>query len=378
MTDYPTSRDRGTEETMEISLLGMINALLRQRRLLLALPLLLMAGFTVYAVFEREPSFTATARFIPEGASAPDVPASLARELGTGGEPGGSAAFYAELLTSRELLKSAAAETYIAEMEDGRVRGTLPEIYGIEAADSKEAREIAARRLKDRIETEVARGTRIVTLRVTQRYPELAEEIADRLLTLVDRFNRETRQSQATAELEYLSEREKEARDELREAESALRDFLQANRAFRSSPELVFEHDRLQREVTLRQELVTSLARSSDRAEMEQARNTPLITVVEGPEGSATRDPSSWVLTASVVGLLLGLVIVVVTAFVVEFFRRTREGTGRDHEEFEVLRRATASDLRHALAWAGRRRRPSPPGSGREVDTAETRRSDAG
>ena len=42
--------------------------------------------------------------------------------------------------------------------------------------------------------------------------------------------------------------------------------FLVENRQFSNSPQLIFEHDRLERQVTMRQELVTAMAQAYEQA----------------------------------------------------------------------------------------------------------------
>jgi len=95
---------------------------------------------------------------------------------------------------------------------------------------------------------------------------------------------RDTRQSQAAAERGFTEERMAEAQEELRAAENELQRFLQNNRQFQNSPELVFQHDRLQRRVAMRQQVYTSLVQSYEQARIDEVPNTPVITVVEYAE----------------------------------------------------------------------------------------------
>jgi uncharacterized protein involved in exopolysaccharide biosynthesis len=124
-------------------------------------------------------------------------------------------------------------------------------------------------------------------------YPHLTPSSPSRSprgsVELLNEFNLETRQSQALEEGRFVSARMAEAQEELREAEEALKTFLQQNRQFRNSPELVFEHDRLQRQVAMRQEIFTSLAQSHEQSRIDAVRDTPVITVIASR--SARRSP---------------------------------------------------------------------------------------
>src|SRR2546428_650042 len=104
----------------------------------------------------------------------------------------------------------------------------------------------------------------------------LASELG---LALVNTFNLERRQSRAAQEKRFVETRRTEARDELQVAEDRLKSFLERNRDYRNSPQLVFDQERLAREVALRQQLLTSLSQAYEQARIDEVRDTPVITV---------------------------------------------------------------------------------------------------
>ena len=108
-----------------------------------------------------------------------------------------------------------------------------------------------------------------------------------RLLELVTEFNQERRQSQAAAERRFVEARREEAKGELEEAERNLQRFLEQNRSYESSPQLVFEAQRLQRSVDINQQLYTSLAQS-----YEQARIAETVTHPSLPSWTSPRRPA--------------------------------------------------------------------------------------
>ena len=114
------------------------------------------------------------------------------------------------------------------------------------------------------------------------------------MLDLLDSFNLETRQPQAASERRFVEERLGQAKDELLDAEDRLLTFLNQNREFQNSSQLSFEHDRLLREVRLRQDVVTSLTESHEQARIEEVRNTPVITIVQAPELPALPTDEGW------------------------------------------------------------------------------------
>jgi uncharacterized protein involved in exopolysaccharide biosynthesis len=110
------------------------------------------------------------------------------------------------------------------------------------------------------------------------------------MLRLVSEFNLNRRQTKAGADRRFVETRVRESLDSLRGAEAALEAFLQRNREYRNSPQLVFAYDRLDREVRMRQQLYTTLIQSYESARIDEVRNTPVITVMEAPDLPARPD----------------------------------------------------------------------------------------
>jgi uncharacterized protein involved in exopolysaccharide biosynthesis len=155
-------------------------------------------------------------------------------------------------------------------------------------------------------------GTGVVDVEVSLESAQLAKAIVDRLLTQTQEFNVQSRQSRARDERKFIEDRLAEAGARLREEEDRLGGFLQRNRDFRNAPQLQFEYDRLQRAVGLRQDVLTTLARSLEQARIEEVRSTPVLTIVAAPAVNALPDSRRLALKAFlslIVGLGLGLLI---------------------------------------------------------------------
>jgi uncharacterized protein involved in exopolysaccharide biosynthesis len=209
------------------------------------------------------------------------------------------------------------------------------------------------RRAVDRLRRNVSVATDpksgLVTLRVSARGRELSETISRRLLDLVNEFNLQKRQTQAAAERKFVESRLLEARRELEAAEGDMQAFLQRNRSYQGSPQLTFEAGRLQRRITLRQEVYSSLAESFERARIDEVRNTPLITVVDAPEGSGRKAGN--VLVTAVVGLIAGACIALLIAFALEMLDRARREGAQEYLELRRLASDTVGGV-----WLHRRR----------------------
>lgn len=346
----------------EITLLQLGNVLLRHRYLVVVTPLVvafLVVAFTL--AFPR--TFTATASFTPEASENQAGRLSgLASQFGISvpaGEAGQSPQFYADLLETRELLREAVLTEYEVREdpdlpEGDRLEGDLVALLEVEGDTRRLAVANAIRSLRGVVSVSTSPETGVVELSVSTRWPDLSHQVADRMIELVNRFNLESRTTQATAEREFIEGQVARAESALHTAEDSLEAFLERNRSYQSSPELTFRYDRLQRQVNLRQQVYTSLSESLEQARIDEVRNTPVITVVEPPELPARPDPRSLALKG-VLGLMLGGMVGVFWAFGREMMATSRESDPDDYAEFARLKERTKEDVRGLWGWLGRK-----------------------
>lgn len=293
--------------------------------------------------------YMSAATFIPQGAEAGASGLALAASQfgirvpssgGTWGPP-----IYLELLRSHALLQPIALDTMVVAEEGGR-RVALMDLLKVKAPTPARQIDLAIRALRGIVRATEDKKLGAVRLSVTSRWPSVSLALAERLVRSVNQFNLETRKSQAVAERQFVEVQSEEAERALREAEDRLQTFSQRNRAFTSSPELIFEHDRLQREVTLRQQVYTTLLQSREEARIREVRDTPVITVLENPrlpvEGEARESLQKGVF-GGVVGVILGTLIALFTQWIAGM-RRAPSDEAR--EFFELVRQATPRFLR--------------------------------
>lgn len=235
-------------------------------------------------------------------------------------EPAASPAFYAFLLQSRELLRLAVQSTYEVERNGERRRTTLIEWYNPPGDTPLQREEAAIQRLRKALLTGTDAETGTVQLKVRSRSARLSFEISERLMQLISEFNLQKRQSQAAAERKFVQGQVQEAKDRLQVAEDRLQAFLQRNREYRASPQLTFANDRLARDVSMRQQVYTSLAQSLEQARIDEVRNTPVLTPIDRPNLPAEPD-RRWLLAKALLGAVLGALIGVFVALGREFLR---------------------------------------------------------
>lgn len=286
--------------------------------------------------------YSAGASFVPQDATAvPGGLTQLAAQFGIGTPRGQTTSpqFYADLLQSRQILRDVIAGPYDVTGATA-FKGTLFDYFKIPPMDGDRATMLALKKMASIMSVSVNRVTGVVTFEVQTRNPDLSREMARRLVALVSEFNLKRRQSQAGQERQFVEARLAQAKDELRAAEAELEQFYTQNRSFRESPTLSAQEARLQRVVSLRQQVFTSLSQSYESARIEEVRNTPVITVIAPPEGFVDRMPRGTILktaAAVVAGGILGLGL----AMTLEFLRRSREAVTPEFSEFMTSWRAT-------------------------------------
>ena len=346
-----------SEANVEIPVFGYLNILVRHAGVVLGTALgLALVAFLL--VFLKPPEYTAESAFLPQsGDRGTSRIAGLAEQFGlsigqqTAGE---SMDFYAALLDTRELLRDVVLTDFSIPEGSGPGSGwsgNLTDWFDLDARtpEGRLNQAISALRRSSNVEVEPATG--LVYLRLTMESPELAESVNRRMLELVNQFNLSRRQSQASAQREFIDARLAEAQTGLVAAEDELERFLEANRSYQESPQLRFEAARLERRVLLRQQLHSTLAEAYEQARIDEVRDLPVVTVVDRPEDSARRNPRRLVTTV-LLGLFAGLVLGAGLVLTKEYMDRQKRIFPEEYSEFTRLK----SERMRRLAGLGRGR----------------------
>lgn len=323
---------------------GVLNVLLAHARWFVVVPLLtaLLALALTFAFGRR---WVAESTFAPqsEGGSMGRI-AALASQFGVSipgmSDSEESVDFYVRLARARVLLEDVIRREYVfTERVDGgdTIRGNLITLYDIDEENAPKRMHKAVKKLNKRLDVNADLNAGVVTIRTEEKWPGLTEQVNRALLEGIDRFNQQRRNRQAATERTFLENRLVEGRAELAAAERELSDFLERNRRYDDWPALRFQHDRLRREVEHAQDLTDALVQAYEEARLQEVRNTPVIAVLDPPEGSARRPAS---ISANMAwGAAAGIVLVVLFAFAREYATRERRANPGDYEEFAARRR---------------------------------------
>jgi uncharacterized protein involved in exopolysaccharide biosynthesis len=305
----------------------------------------LIAGLLV---FERPALYLASASFYPQGSESlrPGLLSSLG-QFGINlpsGTPSQSSEFYQVLLRSRVLFEAVARDTLIVEERAG-ARVPFLDFFEIEGSESARI-DHAVELLSGIVATPTPpRNTSLVLLTAATEWPSVSLFIVEALLDGLNTFNKNVVQGQAGAERTFVEERLRIATGALRDAEDDLEGFLQNNRQYDGSPELVFQADRLQRSIALQQEVYTTLTQRLEEVRVREVRDNPVISMVDQPFVPSLPEPRGrgvfvalGFLTGGFLGSLLGLLS--------DVMRRLRLEKDEEMEEFSQALR----EVRHELS----------------------------
>lgn len=327
------------EDPSRISIFDFAIVLLRWWRVIVGLGVAGgLLGLTLGLTSAR--TYKAEATFIPQGTDLSSI-ASLSATLGLRAPSAGNVwgpPVYVELLRSDALLAPIAVDTFLVAEE--RRRAPLMDLLKIQAPDAKQRVEYTVRKLRLLVNVTEDRKLSAVRVSVATEWPSVSFALVNRLVEAVNEFNLQTRKSQATAERKFADEQAAQAELELRNAEDRLQAFLQGNRnvgGLGGSPQLTFSKDRLQREVSLREQVYRTLLQAREDARIREVRDTPVITILEAPRLPVLGEPRNSVRKAILTGLAW-TVIGVLIAFFSDGLRglATRQ-SGPSREFFRLL-----------------------------------------
>ncbi len=235
---------------------------------------------------------------------------ALASQVGVSGIGSSDASslspyFFASLLTADTILTQLATVPLRTGADTtARLQPllTLLHVSGRSRADSIAQ---VVRRLRRMLVVDLEVRTGVVKVTFTARSPYLAAAAADTLLGLLNGFVGRDLRTRAGATRRFLQERLGQVQVELGLQQDKLRTFLETNREYRNSPTLQFREAELQRDLDLKRDLFLSVARSLEEARMNEARDTPLLSIIDRPSVPTRPAGPRPVLNAILLGLFM-------------------------------------------------------------------------
>jgi uncharacterized protein involved in exopolysaccharide biosynthesis len=115
------------------------------------------------------------------------------------------------------------------------------------------------------------------------------------------------------------------------------------------------------REVEFRKNVYTTVAQSNEKARIDEARDTPVITVVERPSLPARPDGRGRI-KFGLLALIVGMLAAIGIGYARDAVERRRDAADPEFEAFSAVAEQTRDDLGRILRLRGpSRRRASSP-----------------
>lgn len=277
-----------------------------------------VASFLIPPVYRAEASFIAnssSASKLSGVASSSSGVGGLISQLGgsLGGDPSESPNMYIQLFQSRELLTRLAMTRFPnPRTDDPNDSATLIDILRIRKSDPRRRMEIALKKLNKAVNAGFDIKTNLVALTVDLQWPDLAANVANRLVDDVRKFNQETRVSRAKAKRQFLEARQDTAQMKLDIAEDKQRFFYEQNRGGITAPGLKAEEARLKRDVEISSDLYMTIQGQLEAARLDEINDAALITVIDTaipPRKAQWPRYGALLFSSTMLGLLLGLLV---------------------------------------------------------------------
>ncbi|MDP1832907.1 MAG: hypothetical protein Q8K67_12670 [Geothrix sp.] len=221
-------------------------------------------------------------------------------------------AAYVDILKSRSLREALLqtrftfqVRTWYFGAEQARQQ-TLYEYLGKKNLDR------AVKALNERISITRDLKTKLLTVAVETESPQLSQQVAQRLVRLLDEFVVSKAQTRGGAKAAFSAKRLAEAREEMAEAEGAFRAYLEGNRNYLMSPDpaVRLKGLRLDSELKLRTQIVTTLAIAREQALLEEKNDMPILNVLDAgnlPIEKNGPGRSIFVAMVAIAGMIVGL-----------------------------------------------------------------------
>ncbi|WP_263831550.1 Wzz/FepE/Etk N-terminal domain-containing protein [Salinibacter sp.] len=176
----------------------------------------------------------------------------------------------------------------------------------------------ALKSLKGKVSVSVNDESGLMSISVTASGSRLSADLVESFTNHLTNRVREIRTEKIRERLNFIEQRFREAERELETAEDQLAQFLERNQN-PTTATLRFRRDRLQRQVTFKEQLYSEIQSQLTQTRLELQRRQPVLTVVEKAVPPLKR---SWpsrtliVLVSLFFGLALGIGIALVQALV--------------------------------------------------------------
>jgi len=190
---------------------------------------------------------------------------------------------FVDILNSRSIREALLQKSFEFHQRNWRFgENSLRRQTVMEYLDEKDI-DLSVIALRDKISVTRDLKSRLLTISVETRSPELSQQMVREMVHLLEEMVMTKAQTRGGVKAAFANKRLKEAREEMAHAEEGFRSFLDANRNYMASPDpaVRLKGLRLENELRLRTQLVTNLAIGLEQALLEEKNDLPILNVLD-------------------------------------------------------------------------------------------------
>ena len=267
------------------------DALKNNRALFVLFPIILVTYQVINLLFYVDPEFISTARILPGSSSDNNRISGFAAQFGINVGPNSSdftaAELYPDVIRSRGLLKGLLNRSFDTKRY-GKSKKLLQIIIGepneLDSTKIDIFLHKGIRELKKMIEVSTSRKTSLIDVSVNAFEPNLASGIAVAIIEELDSLQNDFKIGRIKEKRIFIESRIVELDKDLNHAEEALKKFREENRNINSSPALLLEQSRIQRELTVLTQLYITLKNEFEQMQIEEVEQSRMFVVLDEPE----------------------------------------------------------------------------------------------
>ena len=243
---------------------------------------LIVTATAINVIFIVKPQYTSVCKILPLPSDQASSLQGLATTFGVPSLAKGtsidinSPILYPAILKSRTLSQEVLKLKFNSEKHSKKI--PLYEILGIN--DKRKAVDY----LLSQINIKTERNSTLIGISVTASEPKLAKDIADSVIKKLNDLQRGYKISRVSEKRKFIDERIQKISNDLKFAETALREFREKNRNIFSSPTLKLEESRLMRNESSYLEIYLTLNSELERTKIEEVEKGSMLAIIDAPE----------------------------------------------------------------------------------------------
>lgn len=231
--------------------------------------------------------YKSEARLLPVDANAAGgmgglAAAAAAFGVNVGGN-GSSDANFVDILNSRWLMENLLNTEFRFQARSWRFGAEKPHQETLYVYFDENDMDKAVKRLDAILDAKKDLKSNVITLTAETRSPDLSQQVVRRATELLNQFVVKNSRSRSGEKAVFAEARLSEARSEMDQAEAAFRVFLESNRNYQMSadPAVRLRGARLEAELNLRRQLVTTIAMNREQSLLDAKNDVPILNVLD-------------------------------------------------------------------------------------------------